>query len=465
MNNDTIAAICTPPGNSANGIIRISGSGAFSVINKIFTSDDVASLKNKKRSCLIGKMSLAFKLEGRELTMLSPAMVYFMPAPASYTCEDVAEIILPGSQALLSAALKMVCSHGARIAGAGEFTLRAFLNGRIDLTQAEAVERIIDAETEAGRREAIKRVGGQSARQLAEWRRRLLEISGTVEAALDFAEEDIDEDIEFDLAEKLALLASECSELTEKCARHQPEENGIRVTFAGLTNAGKSSLLNALLGEEKVLVSAERSTTRDRISFPLEIERFQFSLEDCPGIDSAVNTIAAAASEHARNQYAASPLLLLVLDSAQAVNAELNDFIRRLPVCRVILVYNKSDLSGGKYNNALRDALSSNASLVITSEVSVSALTGDGVEQLRRLLFDEAMGDMSIGGGLLTRREAMEIDAAAGHCLAACSLIGEGLELAAVELRLAYEAFSRAGGEGYAEDILENVFSRFCIGK
>lgn len=460
---ETIAAVCTPGGSSALGIIRISGELAFDIIAKIFTPENGREFSSPQKRCVqSGQIAATFNLDS-EVNL--DAQVYLMPAPASFTCEDVAELMVCGAQPVLSAVLGKVISCGARHAHAGEFSLRAFLNGRIDLAQAEAVERVISAETEAGRREAISRVGGDLCRQMQEWQSQLLEISAAIEAVLDFAEEDIDEDLELQLCRQLEELSRQCQQLANTSAHHQPEDNGIRILFAGLTNSGKSSLLNAILKEERAIVSEQRSTTRDRIIYQHKIERFTFALEDCPGIDNAISTLSQAASKLAQKEYEAAPLLLMVVDSSVPAYDELESFINQIPPCRMIVVYNKIDLASEDDIAKVRALIDTRGQLVVAGECRCCALSGEGVEQLQRLFYDEAVADMSVGGGLLTRREACEIETAARHCSGAAELIGMGLELAAIELRLAYEAFTRASGQGYAEDILENVFSRFCIGK
>lgn len=459
---DTIVALCTPPGNSARAIIRLSGGSSFDFVRRVFTPR--VPLTGKRQTAR-GHLCLTLKSRLSPPVPRCPAIAYYMPAPASYTRENVVELQLPGSQPLIGAALRVLTGLGARLARAGEFTLRAFLNGRIDLGQAEAVERLISAESENERREAVCRMHSGISADIARWRGALTEISGTVEAALDFEENDIDTDIESSLRARLEALAAECAELARLAREERPESGGLRVVLAGLTNAGKSSLLNALLGREAALVSPETSTTRDRTVHTLHDGFVSLQVEDCPGVDAAGTGLAALVSDRARAQHAGASLLLLVVDAAAGATAELADFLRALPAVRVILALNKSDLATDEAREAVDRLVRLTPQLTLAGECATCAIYGDGVGQLRDLLFAEVGADTGRGGGVFSRREAGEIARAAEHARAAAELLPVAHELVALELRCAYECFSRACGQGYAEDILANVFSRFCIGK
>ena len=267
-NTDTICAIITPPGNSTIGGVRLSGSEASTIIQSIFYSDDSAEGLRDRKMCT-GSCRLIFSLPqpGNSCPLESEASVtailYTYIAPHSYTCEDVAEIFIPGAAPLLQALLRTIIRQGARPAEPGEFTLRAFLNGRLTLGEAESVERLIHAQTESQRQQAANRLNGNFEKMITRWKAELLQIAGTIETVIDFEDEEIEEDLEADLQHRLQQLASGATRLAQASAsQHQPtESSGIRVVLAGLTNSGKSSLLNSLLAENRAIISPERSTT------------------------------------------------------------------------------------------------------------------------------------------------------------------------------------------------------------
>lgn len=512
---DTIAALCTPPGSSSRAIIRVSGDRAFAILAHLFrpapqtpsnasapdgdasnnsnagthqsagngtgvgTCDsDTEGTRWRARGLLHGEVLLP--LPGG--TVPCPALLYRLPAPASYTRQDVAELMLPGSQPLIHALLGELARRGARAAHPGEFTLRAFLSGRIGLAQAEAVERIVRAESEAERRAALAGLDDGPHRRYVRWKRSLLETAGLLEATLDFEEEELEPGLEAMLQERLHALARECGALAAQAAVDAARGDGIRVLLAGPTNAGKSALLNRLLAREAAIVSPERSTTRDRTAHPLAIGRFNFRLEDCPGIDdSAVDSpFAQTLSQQARAHYAAAPLLLLVADAQAGPTPELAAFFQTLPPCRAILVCNKCDSgepdvavpSPPPFDNvadhcaAIESLARANAALTLLGVYRCSAHTGYGIDALREgLLSCAASDEASERVAALSQREAAELDEAARACVMAAEILPVAAELAATELRLAHDAVSRASGEGYAEDILAGIFSRFCIGK
>lgn len=461
INNDTICAICSPSGNSTYAAVRISGANSFEIATILSSTP----LPLNSRNTVSSKIRLDFDTPNGNVSRNAPCIFYIMPAPKSYTTEDVIEIILPGATPILNATIKAICSHGARVAQAGEFTMRAFLHGRIDLGQAEAVERIILAETSSEHQEAIGRMHGGIATKINKWRDELVLIAGTVEATLDFEEEDIGEDIESDLSARLNSLATSCREVAASASHYRPDIDGIPVVLAGLTNAGKSSLLNALLGYNAVIVSHEKSTTRDRIVHDVQIGRFVFNIEDCPGIDTSEDIIAVTASDIARKRFSRAGFIMLVVDASKEIDDELQNLIDHIPPCRILLILNKIDLEINITQEKLQQIISTRPGVTIASTLEISAQEAINIDKLKVALEKEGLADLSVSGGQLSSREARELEEAAKRCEEAALALEYGQEIAAFELRGAYEAFARVCGEGYAEDILENVFSRFCIGK
>ena len=468
---NTICAIITPPGNSAIGGVRLSGTQTRDIIQEVFIPDNPSRCTGKREMCT-GECRLIFALpkpgnsSSVETECTVPAILYTYIAQQSYTCENVAEIFIPGAPPLLQALLRRLIRSGARPAEPGEFTLRAFLNGRMSLGEAESVERLIQAQNETQRQEAANRLTGNFEKIIADWKAELLRIAGTIETVIDFDDAEIEEDLEADLCNRLQQLASAATKLAQESThQHRPSESsGIRVTLAGLTNSGKSSILNQLLSEERAIISPERSTTRDHTEHTLKIQELEFIIEDCPGIDIEKSVIADGATAHARDRFQAGNILLLVIDSSTANDMELDSLINHLPQNRAIVVFNKTDLPQILDKAAILEAVS--RKVIISGSLSLSALTGDGIPELLELLYSEGLKDNSPDSGIgISIREEEELYRAAQHATAASETLTLGTELAAIELRESYEALARLGGEGYAEDILENVFSRFCIGK
>ena len=465
LSTNAICAIITPPGNSILGGVRISGDNTLEIAEKIFIPENSHNFHFNQRQATRGKVKAKFHLDENEIICESEAVIYIYPAPHSYTCEDVVEIFTSGTPPLLNAIIRNITDNGARLAEAGEFTLRAFLNGRLSLGEAEAVERIIRAETESERQDAVNRLTGEIERKIADWRQELLYLAGTIESIIDFEDEDIDEDLETNLSQRLIEVAKSAEKLAESAAFHNPENNsGIRIILAGLTNAGKSSILNALFAENRAIISHERSTTRDHTEHTLAIKGIDFIIEDCPGIDLEDTLIAASTTQRAKTRFLTSTTLLLIIDQSDNDLNGINELIAHIPHCRVIVVLNKNDLPE-KLNTIIPLEKLSQQSIVV-DVIKVSAITGDGIEKLKNIIYNEALIDSSTNSGIsLSTREAEELKTAAKHAKAGVEVLAMGAELAAVELREAYEALARLGGEGYAEDILSNVFSRFCIGK
>lgn len=454
---DDIAQIATPHGNARVGCIRVSGSNAFQILSRVTQGfGDVT--QRVVRDCLfLLPLRSVGEPVGERSVYQCPARVFVMPGPRSYTTENVVEIHLPGSGAVLNAALDAVVRAGARAALPGEFTFRAFRGGRISLRQAEAVEEVVRSENDDEKRQALARLGDAGQLRIEEWRDRLLDCSARIEAALDFSNEEIEGDPAADVAALLVELEAAADGIarggSSGLARGLPE-----IGLAGLANAGKSSLMNALLGEDAVIVSPVPSTTRDSIRREIEWGGVRFVLSDNPGFDSD-----SAAADRAMERLGGEDVVVWVVDSSVG-GEDLEQFAALLAGAAVVAVLNKTDLPERFGRENLLE-LAGRRGVSVLCVVPVSAATGNGVPELRRVLADAA--GKARGGAGWSRREVWELSAAAGACRdAVAELAGPArLELAADDLRRAYGAFMRALGEGYAEEALSRIFSRFCIGK
>ncbi len=469
---DDIVQIATPPGSAPVGALRISGENAFALLASLLAGDDADALRRPARFCRDVTVFLPLRgmREEKRRPVPCPARVFLMPAPASYTREHVAELHLPGCPALLRAAMDALVAAGARPAAAGEFTFRAFRNGRLGLGQAESVERVIAAASADEKRLALARLGDRAPGRIREYRESLLEMAAALEMALDFPEEEAGDD----LAQRLSGLAREVAEagagLADAESAGAAGGGAPHLALVGLTNAGKSSLYNSLLafsGSDAALVSSEASTTRDSLRRAVRWDGTELLLSDNPGFDPAVPDIGTAgggrrAAARAMERLGGEDLAVWVVDASRALDG-LDETLAEKLSSGAVIVLNKTDLPR---RTGLDDvaALAERKAVPVRARAEVSASTGAGVPALRSLLARCAGGTAA---AVWTRREGAELLSALESCRAAAAeLAGAGrLELAADDVRRGVEAFSRALGEGYAEEALARIFSTFCIGK
>ncbi len=459
---DDIVQVSSPPGNALVGMVRLSGRNAFALMQTLLGQPFGCF----KRGVYDAPITLALERqvgpEKREKqTFPCPARLCVMPGPGSYTGEDVVEIQTPGSQPLLEAVVENLVRAGARPALPGEFTFRAFRNGRMTLGQAEAVEETIRAGTAAEARAALSRLGDSSARRIAAWRDQVFEVAAQLEAALDFNEEELGQDLAANLRDVLGELSREAGAIAgtvKTAAASLPH-----AALVGLANAGKSSLYNELVGDKAALVSATASTTHDHLRREVEWLGRKLILSDNPGFDPAAGGGSREAQLLAARRLGAEDLACWVIDASRAFDEELAAFAKQLSR-PLIVVLNKADLPQRLHADELA-AFAGTAGLEVEKILRVSTVSGQGIETVRSAVAERCQ-TLSVAAGA-GRREDLELAAALGHCRQALEeLAGPGrLELASEELRFALAAFSRALGEGYAEETLSRIFSRFCLGK
>jgi len=477
---DTIVAISSPPGTARCGIVRLSGPEAVALAERFFRAAAGGPLGDRPAGAAIqGRLQVALRVwERRAGTYMptdeaAPCLAVFMRAPRSYTGEDIVEFHLPGAMRLLHAVVRTLCAAGARAAEAGEFTYRAFVNGRMDLGQAESVERLIAAGSERARRAALTRMRDDLGRTVAGWCKDLLQCAATVEAGLDFETDELDIDTVVDLQDRLASLAERCRTLCARAARGGASGGDFRVRLAGLTNAGKSSLANALLGRDACRVSPQASTTRDRLGFDLVCEGLRLRVEDAAGQDQDASGAAAWAAARALDDLDGVDLVCLVVDSANPRLDAADELLARLRGVSVVVALNKTDLPVGRngleaVRSVLLQRLADLAGERPVAVIPTSARTGAGVEDLRRSLVGSAGSVASDSAETeISAREQVELARAADACGRASELLRthNALELVAEELRLAHATFDRTLGQGYAEEVLASIFARFCVGK
>jgi tRNA modification GTPase len=465
---DTIVALATPPGIGAIGVIRVSGPEAFAIVGRLFAGKDLAAQPSHT-------LHLGLLVDGAE--QLDEAVVSLFRGPRSYTGEDVIEISCHGSPVVLERVISAVIRGGARMAKAGEFTQRAFLNGKLDLAQAEAVADLIASQSNAAASAALHTIRGGFSRALRELRERLISFSALIELELDFSQEDV----EFADRTQLHQLISEASVMTAELLQSfrlgNVIRNGVSVAIVGKPNAGKSTLLNTLLNEDRAIVSEIAGTTRDTIEETLNIGGILFRLIDTAGIrqhtSDVIEQIGVGRSlekmEQAdivvylfdvREEVAVSAVGDGLRSESSGVRGDLMD-VREDLLARgkaFLLVGNKMDMAGGELD------------VRYPEEVLISARDGRGVEVLKRRLVDLVLqGEAAIGdGAIVTNARHYQALAKVGEALES---IRKGLDellpgdLLALDIRVCLHYLGEITGEITTEDRLGYIFSKFCIGK
>ena len=452
---DTIAAIASPPGGAARGIVRISGPAAESCWRSFVEAPDAASSLQARivRGCL--RLSYPWPA--------MPASVYWWPGTRSYTRQPTAEIHAWGAPPLLDAVMDAACRAGARLARPGEFTLRAFLAGRLDLTQAEAVLGVIDARGQRELDAALEQLAGGLAQPLAALRTRWLELLAHLEAGLDFVEEDIEFVAAETIAAELRESLEQLTELEQRLERRLVAGEASRVVLYGLPNTGKSSLLNALAGESAAIVADVPGTTRDYVERELWWGGRRVRLVDTAGWEEVEpqRSIVGDAQRSAAQQRARASIRVLCLEGTRPLTDRERDWLGPTDDPTSVIVVTKADLPSGFHE---RDDLWRRGA------VSLSAMAGTGLDELRRVVLERlgALEDQesSVVAGTAARcRESVRRARESLERAAMLQTAGGGEELLAVELRCALDELGYVIGAVATDDILDVIFSRFCIGK
>ena len=446
---DVVFALATAAGRAAVAVVRLTGSDARTVL------EAVAGPPPPPREARLRR------LRGADGEVLDQALALWLPGPDSYTGEDSAELHVHGGAAVVESVSQALLGAGARLAEPGEFTRRAFENGRLDLTQAEAVADLVDADTEGQRRQALAQLHGDLSRRYDEWRETLLEALSTLEAAIDFPDEELPHDLAARARPPLERLAAELDAALADAGRGERIRDGFRIAIVGAPNAGKSSLFNRLLERDAAIVTPIPGATRDVIEAPLVLAGFKVLLADMAGLRPTAEPIETEGVRRARAWAEAAGLRLWVVDSAAGDGAwrEAADLIGPGDV----LVLNKADAAAGA-DAADAEVLANECRL---ATVRLSAVTGDGLDALGVLI--RASTVRALSGAefpAATRvRHRVRLEEALGHVRRALAVMAEGAELAADDLRLAGRALGRISGRIDPEEVLGRIFSSFCIGK
>ncbi|HWC97563.1 MAG TPA: tRNA uridine-5-carboxymethylaminomethyl(34) synthesis GTPase MnmE [Candidatus Sulfopaludibacter sp.] len=439
---DTIVAISTPPGRGGLGVVRLSGSGARAIAEKILRLAGDTSWRS-------WQARLAELLD-RDGHVVDQVVVTFFEAPRSYTAEDVIEISCHGSPVVLRHAVERSLESGARLAEPGEFSLRAFLHGRIDLAQAEAVRDLIDATTLYQARVAAQQVNGSVSRRIAPLKEQLVELISLLEAGIDFAEDDISVAPAAEILRRLAPVRQGFGELADSFRYGGLVRGGLTLAIVGRPNVGKSSLFNRLLEQDRAIVTDIPGTTRDLVSETASIGGIPVKLYDTAGIRPSSETVEALGIERSLQAMADADLTIVVVDSSQPLTTEDEGLIGRAPKC--LVVGNKRDLG------ECRD------------ELHTSAITGAGIAELREAILgavapkgafeQETSFITSLRHERLLRESLVFLEKAVGAVEA-----GIPHEMLLLDLYGALRPIDGITGATTADDILNRIFSTFCIGK
>jgi tRNA modification GTPase len=454
--SDTIVALSTPPGMSGIGIVRLSGPEALALAARIFSPAKSGRevTRQPTYSLLYGHVR-----DGAEV--VDEALLSVMRAPHTYTTQDVVEINCHGGLVPLRRTLELCLRAGARLADPGEFTRRAFYFGRVDLAQAEAVADLIAARTEEAAQAALSQLSGRLSARVEELRQGLVALLAALEAQLDFGEDEVAALPPAELAARLEALAAEVAELLASADQGKLLRQGVRVALAGRPNVGKSSLMNALLGEERVIVTPIPGTTRDTVEEAVSLHGVPAVLVDTAGLREGGDEVEQAGVDRARRALAEADLVLLVLDRSVPLTPEDEELLRTLPAERTVVVLNKCDLpAAGVEGQGSR----------VEGHVNVSALTHEGLDRLREAIAERIglTGGRSTGEVIVTslRHQAALQGAAAalGRALAGAAT-GATEEYLAEDLRAALAALGEITGATSHEEIINEIFERFCVGK
>ncbi len=444
----TIAAIATAPGRGGVGVIRVSGS------NLLPFSLALTGKTPPPRYATLTDFNDAYGVA------VDSGILLFFPAPHSFTGEDVLELQGHGGPVVMNMLLARCLDLGATLAEPGEFSRRAFLNGKIDLTQAEAVADLIDAATASAARSAVRSLQGEFSKAIHALTDELINLRMLVEATLDFPDEDIDFLKAADAFGRLTRLQTKLGEIFERASQGKLLQSGLHVVLAGQPNVGKSSLLNRLAGDDLAIVTPIAGTTRDALRSTIQIEGIPLHIIDTAGLRETDDEVEKIGIERSWKEIERSDVVLLLVDARDGVGAADREILARLPAgLKRITVFNKIDLAGtaaeihGEENG---------------SAISLSARSGEGIELLRQELLKIAGWHQTEDVFIARERHLRALVAAQSHIDASRQVVESrlpALELFAEELRLAQQTLGEITGEFTADDLLGVIFSRFCIGK
>ena len=451
--DDTIVAIATPPGRGGIGVVRVAGPQARQI------AEPILRLKHN----LEPSRAIFGELVDAQQSRIDEVVVTYFAKPHSYTTDDIIEIAAHGSPVVLRHIVELCIAAGARLAEPGEFTMRAFLNGRIDLTQAEAVRDLIDSQTLYQAKVAAQQLEGALSRRLQPVKQKLVELIAMLEAGIDFAEDDVSVMRDDIILERIAAVRQPLEQLAASFAYGKIVHEGLTLAIVGRPNVGKSSLFNRLVERERAIVTATPGTTRDLVSETVAIGGIPIQLVDTAGIREAVDEAESIGITKSMEALADADLVLVVLDASQPASLEDEKLLRQTQSNQSIPVLNKIDL-------AAADTRDSAAAGRIQPPIRVSALTGEGIAELRAEILRHIDGETGAQAesGFLTnvRHQGLVQDSLVTLHAAAKAVTGKvPHEMLLLDLYNALRPLDAITGATTTDDILNLIFSTFCIGK
>jgi tRNA modification GTPase len=468
MDQDTIAAIATPIGSSGIGIIRISGSNARHIGQQLFRAPmQQNSVAPNNNYCNLPAHQLKYGqiYDPQNKNLIDEVLIVYMKAPKSYTCEDVIEIQSHGGPVVMRKLLDLVVKSGARLAEPGEFTKRAYLNGRIDLSQAEAVADVISAKSDAALQIAAGQLAGRMKTTITSIISKINAVQAEIEARIEFCE-DIEDDAETSGLCKTIRegVITPISTMIEDYQKGYVFRDGLRLDIVGRPNVGKSSLLNQLIRKDKAIVTPIPGTTRDLIEEYFCIGGIPILITDTAGLHSTEDPVEIIGIQKTRDNILRSDLVLFVVDGSVPFKKEDEAVYEHITAKNVILVINKSDLMPAGNAVELAEKYYSLPSVII------SALHGDGIYDLERTIKEVTLNGIFINPGrhlVPTMRQKIALEKAKVPLTRACKCLADGLpdELVTEDLDIAKRELNLILGETVEADVLDEIFSKFCIGK
>jgi tRNA modification GTPase len=468
---ETIAAISTPPGRGGIGIVRLSGPLAASIATELVRMRQplehaharLADVLDADRNGLDQIETHEGAANESQAPRIDEALVTLFASPYSYTSEDLVEIAAHGSPVVLEFLLRRALELGARLAEPGEFTERAFLSGRIDLTQAEAVRDLIDAQTLTQARQAASQMGGALSGRAAPIKQSLVELIALLEAGIDFGEDDVDVTPQKEITRRIDMLSPPLAALEASFARGRIVHDGLSLALVGRPNVGKSSLFNRLVERDRAIVTATPGTTRDTVTERISLGGIPLELVDTAGLREKTRESIEEAEQigmrRSREALADAALVLVVLDAAQPVNDEERELLAAVAGRPALAVLNKCDLvKSGAHASEVAGV----------PALATSALTGEGIPALRERILTLATGGAAAEPGMLTNIRQQQAVATAIGALADAARANDGgipHEMILLDLYRALWALDSLTGQTTPDDILALIFSRFCIGK
>ena len=452
---DTIAAIITAPGRAAVGIIRLSGPEAVAIAGRLY--DGAADLSTAASHTI----HYGWVWDQAHGKRVDEALFLLMRGPKSYTGEDVVEIQCHGGHTSTQEILRLCLVQGARVADEGEFTKRAFINGKLDLTRAEAVMDIVDAKSEAALSQAVAQKSGVLEGRIRDAREAVLELVAFIQADLDYPEDDIERLTDAELASRVQAVAGDLDELIASAERGRITRDGIKMVIAGKPNVGKSSLLNALLGRDRAIVTDIVGTTRDVVTEHLTVGGVPVEILDTAGIRETADTIEAIGVERAKAASQEADLVLYVVDASRGLDSDDESFLSALSGKACLLVVNKSDLNG---EMAVPGAFSD-------KHVRISAKAVIGIDVLEKAILGVILHDKTVGSGDTAVVSNARHIALLERCAADLASFLDGLsmdmskDILVIDLQNAWENLGLITGDTASEDLIDTIFSKFCLGK